>query len=95
MPARPVTLLFRASVESRDDGLRFGWRLQHYCGLPGIAGQYLAAGVDQRRGTLAPVPGELRKRMHLVPAIIAQVARYESGKQQRSIAKQAGRDMRK
>ena len=101
-PARPCRAcgapdqpLLRPGLEVGDGRLHlFGWQ-QHHGGLPGAAGEDLAADVHQPMRVLGPVQTQPRQRLDSMPTEAAQVALGQAGEHQLPPGHQGGRDVRK
>ena len=80
-------------VEAGDQGRYRCGRLEHQRGVPGFAGEDLAAHVDQAHGGVAKFDGEPGEGVGAVAAEGAQVALGEAGKDQPASRQQGGREV--
>ena len=88
--AGPGQALGRVGVEAGDEGWHRVGRLQHQRGVPGFAGEDLAAHVDEAHGGVAELGGEPGEGVGAVAAEGAQVAFGEAGEDQPATGQQGG-----
>lgn len=80
-------------LEAGDQGRHLGRRLQHQRGVPGFAGEDLAAHVDDAHGQVAELGGEPGEGVGAVAAEGAQVALGEAGEDRPAARQQGGGDV--